>query len=133
MGSLDVRRAASVSPRCLQMCPQLCKPIGAFLATYKASGDDKAVKARACDYTTDLDCAFEAAAFPECHYLVSRFIGSTSRAAWGDFKQICSLPCPSASLEVRRVASISPECLQSCPQLCSPIGAFMATYKKSGD
>merc|ERR1712087_1029350 len=72
--SLEVRRVASISPRCLQSCPQLCKPIGAFMTTYNTSRDWEAVKTRGCDYTNELDCAFETAALPECKTIVSMFI-----------------------------------------------------------
>jgi len=145
---LEVRRVASISPRCLEHCPQLCTPIGDFMATSEKSRDLKAVKARGCDYKAELDCAFETAAFDECQKIISMFTGLTSQAAWGEFKQACSssgqadsaptteiesLPCPSSTLEVRRVASISPQCLEHCPRLCTPIRDFMATYEKSRD
>merc|ERR1712207_22247 len=102
--SLEVQRVVSVAPQCLETCPQLCTPLNAFMTRYKESGDVNAVKAQACDYTHELDCAFEAGAIGECQKIVSRFIGSTTPASWHQFKQLVT---PQASLHHLQLHSFS--------------------------
>jgi len=90
---------AQVPSQCLEMCPQLCKPLGNFIAEFLASND--VPKSQICEAQAELDCAFEADHLDECKKLLSAASKMsmklpTDQQEWDDYTKACNSEEPAS-------------------------------------
>lgn len=93
-----------IQSECLDMCPELCKPLGGFIAEFLKSSS--VPKSMICEAKAELGCAFEADHLEECKKLLSAASGvgfdlptPTDQQEWDDYTKECNSeePAPSPS------------------------------------